>query len=209
MIGTSDAGQHRQYGVVPASWLSPQLRRGHRREWHTGVTSTTFCRSDDPKRLGRCTVVSGCRTRGVLGQPGPTAVPAYVYAHKGGSTLAASIWGSSHPRSRPPPSVPRAPRSPFGLGTTTRKTSHPTSRVRDRDAPCICSQPCRPYPHRPDVDQEQSLADLKGHTPARGTGRPPDATAGPPVTTAPLTTTSPRHFRSTTQAEKPTHHSRE
>ncbi|MGH3778725.1 MAG: hypothetical protein ACRDRR_23810, partial [Pseudonocardiaceae bacterium] len=41
----SDMGLYRQADCPP------QLRRGCRRAWHTGATSTTFCRSDDPKRL--------------------------------------------------------------------------------------------------------------------------------------------------------------
>jgi hypothetical protein len=43
-----------RYGVVPASRLfSLSYGGGHLRAWHTGATSTTFCRSDGPKRLNR------------------------------------------------------------------------------------------------------------------------------------------------------------
>jgi hypothetical protein len=43
----------RRYLVVPASRLfSLSYGGGRIRAWHTGTTSTTFCRSDDPKRLG-------------------------------------------------------------------------------------------------------------------------------------------------------------
>jgi hypothetical protein len=41
----SDMGLYRRAGCPP------QLPRGCRRAWHTGATSTTFCRSEGPKRL--------------------------------------------------------------------------------------------------------------------------------------------------------------
>jgi hypothetical protein len=45
-----------RYWVVPASRLcSLSYGGGHLRAWHTGPTSTTFCRSEDPKRLGPLT----------------------------------------------------------------------------------------------------------------------------------------------------------
>jgi DNA polymerase I-like protein with 3'-5' exonuclease and polymerase domains len=56
---------------VPASRLCSLSDGGGRlRAWHTGATSTTFCRSDDPKRLDRSNV-----KRGVFGRLYGAGIP--------------------------------------------------------------------------------------------------------------------------------------